>query len=45
MPVGSGSRGPVTEEVQSQFFGIITGELNDKWNWLTPVSLAEPVGA
>ena len=45
MPVGAGSRGPVTEEVQTQFFGIITGELNDKWNWLTPVSLTEKVGA
>ncbi len=39
MPVGSGTRGPVTEKIQSTFFGIITGEVDDKWNWLTPVSL------
>lgn len=39
MPVGNGSRGPVTERIQTQFFGIISGELTDKWNWLTTVPL------
>ncbi len=43
MPVGSGTRGPVTQQIQAKFFGIIEGELEDKWNWLTPVSLTEPV--
>ncbi len=39
MPVGAGKRGPVTEEIQSRFFGIISGELSDAWGWLTPVAL------
>jgi branched-chain amino acid aminotransferase len=43
MPVGSGTRGPVTQQIQAKFFGIIEGKLEDTWNWLTPVSLQEPV--
>ena len=39
MPVGSGSRGPVTQAIQEKFFGIIKGELPDQWGWLTPVEL------
>jgi branched-chain amino acid aminotransferase len=39
MPVGEGRRGPITTEVQAKFFGIVEGELPDKWGWLTPVSL------
>ena len=39
MDVGSGSRGPVTKAIQDIFFGIVTGELEDRWNWLTPVAL------
>jgi branched-chain amino acid aminotransferase len=35
--VGSGSRGPITEKIQSAFFGLFTGETEDKWNWLDPV--------
>lgn len=35
--VGSGSRGPVTEAVQSAFFGLFDGTTQDKWNWLDPV--------
>jgi branched-chain amino acid aminotransferase len=45
MPVGSGSRGPVTKQIQDVFFGIVRGELEDKWNWLTPVEMGEPVHA
>lgn len=45
MPVGSGTRGPITKAVQDIFFGIIRGEREDKWNWLTPISLTEPVHA
>jgi branched-chain amino acid aminotransferase len=45
MPVGSGSRGPVTKAIQAIFFGIIRGEMEDKWGWLTPVALGEKVGA
>lgn len=35
--VGSGSRGKITEQVQSMFFGLFNGETEDKWGWLTPV--------
>ncbi len=37
IPVGSGSRGPMTEALQEQFFGITTGELPDRHGWLTHV--------
>ena len=36
--IGSGSRGPITEEIQSEFFSIITGEVDDRHGWLTPVA-------
>jgi branched-chain amino acid aminotransferase len=45
MPVGSGSRGPVTKAIQDVFFGIVRGEVEDKWNWLTPVEMSQPVTA
>ena len=35
--IGPGSRGPITEEIQSDFFAIITGEVPDRYGWLTPV--------
>jgi branched-chain amino acid aminotransferase len=35
--VGAGRRGPITESLQTAFFGITTGELEDKYGWLTPV--------
>ena len=35
--LGSGSRGPVTEDLQKAFFGLFSGETEDKWNWLYPV--------
>ncbi len=37
MPVGAGKRGPITEQIQARFFGIVEGELPDAHNWLTPV--------
>ena len=37
MPVGEGERGPITEQIQARFFGIVEGELPDTYNWLTPV--------
>jgi branched-chain amino acid aminotransferase len=36
--IGSGSRGPVTERLQSEFFGIAAGEIEDRFGWLTPVA-------
>ena len=38
MKVGSGSRGPVTEQLQNAFFGLFNGKTEDKWGWLTPVN-------
>lgn len=35
--IGSGSRGPVTQQIQEQFFGITSGHLPDRFGWLTPV--------
>ncbi len=40
--VGEGRRGPLTEEIQRQFFGIITGESEDRFGWLTPVEEKKP---
>jgi len=37
IPVGPGERGPVTESLQEMFFGITSGELEDRHGWLTAV--------
>lgn len=39
-PVGSGRRGPVTQRLQEEFFGIVEGRLTDRHGWLTPVPVA-----
>ena len=33
--VGAGKRGPLTTEIQKQFFDIITGEVEDPFGWFT----------
>lgn len=38
--VGSGNRGPITEKIQSAFFGLFDGSTEDKWGWLDPVPVA-----
>ncbi len=35
--IGNGSRGPITEKIQDQFFGIISGDITDKHGWMTLV--------
>lgn len=35
IPIGKGKRGEITKLLQEEFFGIIKGEKEDKWNWLT----------
>ncbi len=35
--VGCKGRGPITQLLQERFFGLFSGETEDKWNWLTPV--------
>jgi branched-chain amino acid aminotransferase len=32
--IGAGKRGPITEALQSAFFGLFTGKTADKWGWL-----------
>lgn len=32
--IGAGRRGPVTEALQSAFFGLFNGKTADKWGWL-----------
>ncbi|HMN43268.1 MAG TPA: branched-chain amino acid transaminase [Povalibacter sp.] len=32
--IGAGKRGPVTEALQSAFFGLFNGKTPDKWGWL-----------
>ncbi len=43
IPVGGGSRGPITKRLQDEFFAITSGTKPDRHNWLTPVGV--PVGA
>ncbi len=38
--VGDGVRGPITKQLQEQFFGIFSGATEDKWGWLDPVEVA-----
>ncbi|MFC1682852.1 branched-chain amino acid transaminase [Candidatus Zixiibacteriota bacterium] len=35
--IGSGKRGPVTKELQERFFGLVTGQAEDQYGWLTHV--------
>ena len=44
IPIGGGSRGPVTKAIQERFFGITSGKLPDKYGWLTPVTMREVAG-
>jgi len=34
VPVGGGSRGPLTKAIQQEFFGITKGEIPDRHGWL-----------
>jgi len=33
--IGVGRRGPITEQLQQEFFGITSGEIADRFGWLT----------
>jgi branched-chain amino acid aminotransferase len=37
VPVGNGRRGPVTEQLQSAFFGLFDGRTEDHFGWLEPI--------
>lgn len=36
-PVGTGTRGPITQSLQERFFGVLKGEFEDRHGWLTAV--------
>ncbi|RKF21525.1 branched-chain amino acid transaminase [Alginatibacterium sediminis] len=36
--IGSGKRGPITQELQTSFFGLFSGETEDRWGWLDYVN-------
>lgn len=36
-PVGAGEPGPLTRRLQEEFFGILSGEKDDRHGWMTPV--------
>ncbi|NQW00731.1 MAG: branched-chain amino acid transaminase [Rhodospirillales bacterium] len=35
--IGAGRMGPVTAQIQQRFLGIVSGEMEDRHGWLTPV--------
>jgi len=35
--IGSGTKGPLTTEIQKAFFGLFDGSTEDSWGWLEPV--------
>lgn len=35
--IGAGRRGPVTEKIQSAFFGLFDGRTEDRFGWLEPI--------
>jgi branched-chain amino acid aminotransferase len=39
IPVGKGSRGPITEKIQTEFFALVSGHKEDRHGWLTPVEV------
>ena len=43
--VGDGTMGPMTTMLHKAFFDIVNGLTPDRFNWLTPVSVREPVTA
>ena len=42
--IGAGKRGPITEALQSAFFGLFNGKTADKWGWLEPAETAKSRG-
>ncbi len=45
IPIGSGSRGPITKKLQDHFFKYLAGEIEDKYGWMTYVKKKQPVTA
>jgi branched-chain amino acid aminotransferase len=45
IPVGTGKRGPATERLQKDFFGLLRGDSEDRYGWLTSIPVGEAVGS
>jgi branched-chain amino acid aminotransferase len=43
--IADGAMGPITTALHDAFFNIVNGLAEDRYNWLTPVSVREPVTA
>lgn len=41
LSIGEGRRGPVTKRLQEEFFGLLAGRIDDRYEWLTPVRQKE----
>jgi len=41
--VGKGAVGPVTRTIRSEFYSIVSGKVEDRHGWLTPVPVKQPV--
>jgi branched-chain amino acid aminotransferase len=42
--VGAGKRGPITERLQNEFFGLFDGSVEDRWGWLEPIRVDDAPG-
>ena len=45
IPVGDAVRGPVTQRLQEEFFGITSGAIEDRHGWMKPVPQLHSVSA
>lgn len=43
--VANGKIGKITKRIKTEFFDIVEGRKDDRFNWLTPVSVKQPVEA
>jgi branched-chain amino acid aminotransferase len=43
--IGTGTRGPIVERLQKEFFAIVEGRAPDRHGWLTPVRVAATAAA
>ncbi|MFZ0634977.1 MAG: branched-chain amino acid transaminase [Candidatus Acidiferrales bacterium] len=39
--IGSGTRGPLTQQLQEEFFALTSGQKPDRYGWLSPVRVPE----
>jgi branched-chain amino acid aminotransferase len=42
--VGKGSAGPITRQLQKEFYDIVNGKVEDRYNWFTAVPVKQTVG-